>query len=82
MENAASNVHAGVLFECLALPPHAPTAEDPHTPEHRATPPFAAVNHVESQEQALGSNPRLGRRAAVHYGLNRAEWKRCAALRM
>lgn len=76
-EESASNPNPDKLFECLALPPHVPAEEHQHSPPHTTT-----ANEIHAEENALGFGPRIGRRTAAHYGLDREAWQRQAALRM
>lgn len=75
LEQAASSANAR-FFRPFLLPPGIPPSEGP---QHQ---PPASFEHILNHQQTLGSNPCLGRRAAVHYRLNRGEWERRAARRM
>lgn len=76
-EESASNPNANVLFECLPLPPHVPAEEHQHSLPHKTT-----AHEIQAEENALGFAPRIGRRTAAHYGLDREAWQRQAARRM
>lgn len=58
-------------------------ANRPGTPSTRSTPdselnPKVGIPRISAGAQSLGAEPRLGRRAAAHYGFNPEIWARQA----
>lgn len=78
LEDVASSAKPA-LFHPDMLPPFVPAgrpAQNPPASLHKL------LHDSADQEQTLGFTPTIGRRAALHYGLDRRVWERQAALRM
>lgn len=76
LEWSASQANAK-FFDPPPLPPAAPLRQPPL----ELLPRFLQEILNEPAQQVLGSAPRIGSRAATHYGVDREAWEHQAALR-